>query len=61
MRYEEIMSLKNELRELRLELDILKTSEPSETNLARVQEIEKRAKSITHFIKMRCEQYGLAC
>ena len=60
MRYQEIMSLKEELRQLRQSLDILKCLEPTDERLEMINDITARAKSITHYIRMKCKQYGFA-
>lgn len=60
MRYQEIMSLKEELRQLRQSLDILKGLKPTDERLEMINDITARAKSITHYIRMKCKQYGFA-
>lgn len=59
MKYSEILSMKDELRELRFQLDTLKGLDPTEENLAKVREIEKKARSITNCIRMRSNQCGI--
>lgn len=60
MRYQEIVNLKNELRELRQSLDILKTLSPTPERLQQVKNIEARAKTITSYIREKSRQYGFA-
>ena len=51
---------KNKLAELHQELNALKSQEPSEENLARVNEIEKNAKGITLAIRQYKQAHGMA-
>ena len=60
MRYQEILELKEELRQLRLSLDILKSVSPTPERLQQVKDIEARARSITSYIRAKSRQYGFA-
>ncbi len=60
MSYAVVKSFELKLQELRKELNILKKSEPSEENLARVNEIERNARELTHAIKVYRLGHGLA-
>lgn len=60
MSYAIVKSFELKLQELRKELNILKKSEPSEENLARVNEIERNARELTHTIKVYKLGHGLA-
>lgn len=58
MRYQEILELKRELSDLRLRLAELKGLEPNEDRAEEILEIEKKARSITRYIKAKAKQYG---
>ena len=60
MSYAIVKSFELELIELQEELNILKKKEPSEENLARVNEIERNARELTHAIKVYKLGHGLA-
>ena len=60
MSYAIVKSFELELQELRKELNILKKSEPSEENLARVRKIERNARELANAIRAYKLGHGLA-
>lgn len=57
--YQDILNKKQELRDLKQRTDILENSDPTPANLAELEWIVSRAKAIEHYIKVKCDQYGV--
>lgn len=59
-KFDYLMSLKAELRELRARLETLKNSAPTKDNLELVEAITARAKDLKVYIHHYATKYGMA-
>ena len=58
-KYEQLVSMKKELGDLKAELAILKQCDPTPENFQRVHEIEAQAKQVSVYVRQFCRQYGM--
>ena len=58
-KYETLQAMKAEVKSMKAELEKLETAEPTARNLARVREIEVKAKMTAIAARQYARQYGM--